>query len=337
MTTKPPRLQPGNTIGIISPSWGGGAHYPHRIERGVAHLRSLGFQVKTAPHALNSIGFVSDTPENRVADIHAMFLDPEVTAIIASIGGDHSCHLLPLLDFDLIAAHPKIFMGYSDVTVLNVAIHAITGLVTFNGPALMTDFAEYPAMLAYTEHYFLKTVCSPSPAGRIDPSDWWTDEFQDWGTQADLTRPRAHTASEGWSWLKPGRAEGVLIGGCIESLQHLRGTRYWPDWTGAILFVETSEEKPSPAEVDGILMDYENMGVFDQLAGLLVGRPMLYTREERQVLREVVLARTYRFDFPIVADMDFGHTAPLMTLPIGCRAVIDGDAHRFEIVEGAVA
>ena len=129
----------------------------------------------------------------------------------------------------------------------------------------------------------------------------------------------------------------MLIGGCIESLQHLRGTRYWPDWTGAILFVETSEEKPSPAEVDGILMDYENMGVFDQLAGLLVGRPMLYTDEERQALREVVLARTRRFDFPIIADMDFGHTAPQMTLPIGCRAVIDGDAHLFEIVEGAVA
>ena len=122
MTTKPPRLQPGDTVGIISPSWGGGARYPHRIERGAAHLRSLGFKVKIAPHALNSIGFVSDTPENRVADIHAMFLDPEVKAIIASIGGDHSCHLLPLLDFDLIAAHPKIFMGYSDITVLNVAI-----------------------------------------------------------------------------------------------------------------------------------------------------------------------------------------------------------------------
>ncbi len=123
-----------------------------------------------------------------------MFLDPEVKAIIASIGGDHSCHLLPLLDFDLIAAHPKIFMGYSDITVLNVAIYAQTGLVTFNGPALMTDFAEYPAMLEYTECYFLKAVCSPAPVGRIDPSDWWTEETLDWGTQADLTRPRARYA-----------------------------------------------------------------------------------------------------------------------------------------------
>ena len=137
-------------------------------------------------------------------------------------------------------------------------------------------------MLEYTQRCFLKTVCDASPVGRIAPSDWWTEETLDWRTQADLTRPRAHTPSTGWTWLKPGRAEGVLIGGCIESLQHLRGTRYWPNWAGAILFVETSEEKPSPAEVDGILMDYENMGVFDQLAGLLVGRPMRYTDEERQ-------------------------------------------------------
>jgi muramoyltetrapeptide carboxypeptidase LdcA involved in peptidoglycan recycling len=336
MTIKPAKLLPGDTFGIVSPSWGGGARYPHRIERGAAHLRSLDFRVKIAPHALNSIGYVSDTAENRAADIHALFMDPEVKAIVASIGGDHSCHLLPLLDFDLIASHPKVFVGYSDITVLNVAIHAMTGLVTFNGPALMTDFAEYPTMLQYTEQHFLKTVCNAAPVGQVVPSDWWTEEVLDWATQADLTRPRVHTPSSGCSWLKPGRAEGVLIGGCIESLQHLRGTRYWPDWTGAILFFETSEEKPSPATIDGILMDYENMGVFDRLAGLLVGRPMAYTAEERQALREVVLARTRRFDFPIIADMDFGHTAPQMTLPIGCRALIDGDAQRFEIVEAAV-
>lgn len=336
MTLKPTELKGTDTFGVVSPSWGGGARFPHRIERGVAHLRSLGFQVKIAAHALHCAGFVSDTAENRAADIHAMFLDPEVKAIVASIGGDHSCHLLPLLDFDLIAAHPKVFMGYSDVTVLNVAIYAMTGLTTFNGPALMTDFAEYPAMPEYTEQYFLKAVCHSKPVGPVSPSDWWTEEFLDWSKQADLTRPRERTASPGWSWLKPGHGEGVLIGGCIESLQHLRGTRYWPDWTGAILFVETSEDRPSPATVDGILMDYENMGVFDQISGLLVGRPMRYTDEERQALRDVVVARTRRYGFPIIADMDFGHTAPQFTLPIGCRAVIDGDAQRFEIVEAAV-
>jgi muramoyltetrapeptide carboxypeptidase LdcA involved in peptidoglycan recycling len=141
--------------------------------------------------------------------------------------------------------------------------------------------------------------------------------------------------SPGWTWLKSGRGEGPLIGGCIESLQHLRGTRFWPDFAGAILFLETSEEKPTPATVDGILMDYENMGVLAQLNGLLVGRPMAYSDEEKQALREVLLERCARFEFPIVCDMDFGHTSPQLTLPIGVRAQIDADALQVAIVEAA--
>jgi muramoyltetrapeptide carboxypeptidase len=173
--------------------------------------------------------------------------------------------------------------------------------------------------------------------GAIEPSEWWTDEFLDWESKQDLTRERERRPSDGWRWLRRGRAEGVLVGGCLESLQHLRGTRYWPDWEGAVLFLETSEEKPSPATVDAILMDYENMGVFAQIRGLLVARPYGYDAEERRQLHEVILERTRRFGFPVVADMDFGHTSPIFTLPIGCRAVIDGDVQHFEIVEAAVA
>ena len=125
---KPTVLQAGDTIGIISPSWGGAGVFPHRIENGVKYLESLGYQVKMAEHAGNSNGYVSDTAENRAQDIHDMFSDPDVKMILAAIGGDHSCHLLPLLDFDLIRQNPKIFMGYSDITVLNIAIWQQTGL-----------------------------------------------------------------------------------------------------------------------------------------------------------------------------------------------------------------
>lgn len=265
-----------------------------------------------------------------------MFADPEVKAIIAAIGGDHSCHLLPHLDFALLQNNPKIFMGYSDITVLNVAIWKETGLVTFNGPALMTDFAEYPRMFDYTEQFFLKTVGQAKAVGPITPSPWWTEELLDWRQKKDLERARKQFPSPGWSWLKQGQAQGPLIGGCLESLQHLRGTRFWPDWQGAIFFFETSEEKPSPAEVDGILMDYENMGVLPQLAGLIVGRPMYYSDEEKQQLREVILARTEAYSFPTITDMDFGHTAPQFTLPIGCQARIDSEQRLFEITEAAV-
>jgi muramoyltetrapeptide carboxypeptidase LdcA involved in peptidoglycan recycling len=119
-------------------------------------------------------------------------------------------------------------------------------------------------------------------------------------------------------------------------MQHLRGTTYWPDLDGAILFLETSEEKPDPERVDGILMDYENMGVFGRIRGLLFGRPYAYTPEEREQLHEIILERVEGYGFPVVADMDFGHTSPMFTLPVGCRAAIEPGRERFEIVEPAV-
>jgi muramoyltetrapeptide carboxypeptidase LdcA involved in peptidoglycan recycling len=227
-------------------------------------------------------------------------------------------------------------MGYSDTTVLNVAIHQRTGLVTFNGPAILTDFAENPLMPAYTAYYFLNIVAVAEPVGVVAPANEWTEEFLDWETRADSQRPRAMQPSPGWAWLRHGTAEGPLLGGCLESLQHLRGTPFWPEWDGAIFFFETSEEAPPPQTVDAILMDYEHMGVFDRIAGLIVGRPMGYTPEQRLDLHQVLLERTAPWSFPVVADMDFGHTAPQFTLPLGLRARIDAERRRFEIVEPAV-
>ena len=338
-STKPPRLRRGDTVGIVSPSFGGAGLFPHRAEAGVRRVEALGFRTRVGAHALNHSGYVSDTPENRAADLHDMFRDPEVRAIVAAIGGDHSCQLLPLLDFDVIRANPKIFMGYSDNTVLNMAFWKGAGLVSFNGPALLTDFAEQPEMFEYTERYMLKVLCEAQPAGAVEPSAWWTEEFQDWNRKLDLQQPRARVPSPGRTCLKPGRSEGTLIGGCLESLQHLRGTRFWPDagdWQGAIFFWETSEDKPSPAVVDGMLMDYENMGVLERLGGMIVGRPMYYTDEEKAQVRDIILERTKKYSFPVVTGMDFGHTAPQMTLPVGCLARIDGESGQFEIVEAAV-
>ncbi|MES1184569.1 MAG: S66 peptidase family protein [Myxococcales bacterium] len=333
---KAPRLRRGDTVGIVSPSWGGAGAFPHRLERGIAQLEALGYRVKLGRHALNNHGFVSDTAQHRVSDLHELFLDPSVRLILAAIGGDHSCHLLPLLDFDLIRRHPKALVGFSDITVLNVAIWQATGLVTFNGPALPTDFAEYPAMLDYTQRGFLEALTTSDAVGRVGPSSAWTEEMLAWETKADLERARASTPSEGWTWLKPGSGEGVLVGGCLESLQHLRGTRFWPDWHETIFFFETSENKSSPSKVDGLLMDYENMGVFENLRGMLVGRSMRYSPAEVAELRDIILERTRRYDFPIVTDMDFGHTSPQLTLPIGCRARIDTTQQTLEILEPAV-
>jgi muramoyltetrapeptide carboxypeptidase LdcA involved in peptidoglycan recycling len=340
MTMKAPRLRPGDAVGIVSPSWGGASLFPHRLERGVQQLEALGFKVKIGAHARNRLGFVSDTPQNRAADIHAMFVDPDVRAIFSAIGGDHSCHLFPHLDFDLIRAHPKLFVGYSDTHILSVAIWKITGLVTFTGPGVLTDLAEYPSLYDYTRESLLKTLTQAEPPGSLEPSPWWTEEFLDWSEKKDLERPRARQPSTGWVWLKAGQrepSEGVLVGGCLESLQHLRSTRFWPDWEQAIFFFETSEAKPSPATVDGILMDYDNMGVLEELNGLLVGRAMSYSDAEKEALADMLLERTHGYSFPIVMNLDFGHTAPQLTLPIGCRARIDAARRALEISEAAVS
>src|ERR1700752_4273951 len=124
---RPPRVRSGGPVGIVSPPWAGAPLHPHRLDRGIAQIRELGFEVKVARHALNQRGFVSDSAENRAEDLHEMFLDPDVRVVLTAIGGYPSCHLLPHLEFELIRRHPKIFIGYSDTTVLSVAIWLMSG------------------------------------------------------------------------------------------------------------------------------------------------------------------------------------------------------------------
>lgn len=337
--TRPSALRSGSTIGVAAPSWCGPAVAPHRVERGRAFLESLGFRVVFAPHLFDRRGWTAGTPEQRAQDLMDFFTDPRIDGIWAAIGGDHACQLLPYLDWSRIADNPKVFIGYSDVTVLNVAIWTTTGMVTFNGPSLMDEIAEYPAPPEYAVRWVQRVLTEPSPPGIVHPAAAWTDEWRDWGTKADLTRGRTYQPSEGWTWLRSGVAEGTLVGGCLQSLQHLRGTPYFPrreQWRDAIFFWEIGEEKSSPEWVDGVLQDYENMGVLRQVGGMLVGRPYGYSAEDRALLRQVILERTRRYTFPIVTDMDFGHTAPQMTLPLGCRARMDADGRTFSIAEAAV-
>lgn len=334
---KPTALRPGDTVGIISPSWFGGAAFVPRAERGMAELRRLGFDIRVAPHAFNNHGEISDSAVHRVEDLHAMFLAPEVKAIVCTIGGNHACHLLPLIDWDLVRANPTIFMGFSDITVLNVAIWTMTGLTTFNGPSLLTDWAEFPEMPGFTRDAVMRAISTANPIGDVSASSTWTDEFLDWSTGEDLTRARTSRLATGWRWLRRGSATGPLIGGCLESLQHLRGTRYWPDLTGAIFLLETSEGKPSPMDVDALLMDLENMGVFARISGIVLARPYGYGEAEKDRLFEVVIERTEAFGFPILADVDCGHTTPMLTLPLGCAAMLDADENRFAITESAVS
>ena len=322
-------------MAIITPSAPAVALWPHRVERGRAYLESLGLRVRLMPNAGRRDGWVSASPRERADDIHAAFLDDDVRVVLAAIGGNHSNQILPFLDFDLIAAHPKIVQGYSDVTVLLWAILERARLRTFHGPALVSELGEFPSPLPFTDRW-LRAAWFGAASLTFEPASDWTDEFLDWFAKADLVRPRELRPGSGWVTLRPGMANGRLIGGCLETIcWHLKGSTFWPDLAGAVLFLETSEEAPSPAEVDGYLTDLEQLGVFDQVSGLVFGRPMRYAAADVETLWSVVRRRTEASGVPVLANVDLGHTDPMLTLPLGAHAYLDATAQRFGTTEPA--
>jgi len=323
LLTKPPRVRPGDTVAVVSPSFGAVGRWPHRTARGTAYLESLGLKVRLMPNAARSEGWASAPPEDRVADLHAAFADDDVSVVLAGIAGNHSNQLLPLLDFELIHEHPKVFQGYSDVTVLHWAFAKHAGLATFYGPALVPELGEFPQVLPDTDRWLRAAWFGGDPIA-FEPSAVWTDEFLDWDTKADLTRARRVHESEGWVTVREGTARGPLLGGCLETIcWHLKGSSTWIDPSGAILVLETSEEAPSPAHVDAYLTDLEQLGVFDAAAALVVGRPYGYGADERERLWDVVAERTAAAGLPVLAGVEAGHTDPMLTVPFGVTAELD--------------
>lgn len=329
----PPSIQADDTIRVISPSWFGGRTFIPRAMRGVRHLESLGFNVEVGKHAFGNRGHVSGTVAERIDDLHDAFSDPKVNMILATIGGTHAANLLPHIDFDLIRANPKIYMGFSDNTSLHTAFRVECGLATLYGPGLLTDWAEHPHMPAEALQTALHLMTSVEPLGAIQQPLWWTDEFLDWESGEDTRRARKQNSNPGWKVIRAGNATGPMIGGCLETLQHLRGTRWWPDISGAILCIETSEECPSPESFDIMFGDYARMGVLDQVAGLLVARPYGFDVEQHERFLEYVSERTAQYSFPVVANMDFGHTTPMMTMPLGVMVSIDTKSRTVSIDE----
>jgi muramoyltetrapeptide carboxypeptidase len=299
-------------------------------------VEGLGYRFRFSEHAFGRHGHVSAPPAARAEDLHALFADPEVHAILATIGGYCCNQLLPYLDFSLIKANPKILLGFSDITVLQVALWSRVRLVTFSGPTLLTDFAELPDMPAYSIAALTAVVQGPVPAGPLAPPTWWTDEFLEWGSPDGRTRGRSRREPAGWAWLKPGRGRGFLLGGCLESLQHLRGTAFWPSWAGAIMVLECSTRGIPPGQLDAFLTDLRNLGVLAGLRGLIFGRFLGCAEDHRRRLHEIILQATSGYDFPVVAEVDVGHTSPRLTLPIGVEARLDGFARELEITGAAV-
>ena len=303
-------------------------------------LTDWGLEVREYPTTRAPAERLRADPAARAADVNAAFADPTVRAIVASIGGDDGIRLLPHLDEVAIAGGSKVLMGYSDTTVLLAAVRGL-GHVTFHGPSVMAGLSQMGSMPdAYRDH--VRTMLfEPADACTYPDFGWFVEGYPDWRDPSNVGLADAPQADDGWRILQGrGTVAGELFGGCLEVLDWLRGTIAWPSpeaWVGRLLFIEPSEEKPTPLQVERILRSFGVLGVFDAVAGLLVGRPRDASAAERDAfegaVRAVVAGEFGRPDLPIAANLPFGHTDPQWVLPLGVRAELDLDARSLRLVE----
>ena len=337
---RPRRLEPGDVVAVVSPSWGGPDAFPHVFDHGLDILRSWGLEVREYPSTRATAAALHADAHARADDINASFADPTIRAVWSSIGGDDSIRLLPHLDRTVIAANPKILVGYSDTTTLLTAVHAL-GLVSFHGPAVMAGLSQSRAMPAEYGDHVRSMLFEPVDAYAYPAFDWWVEGYPDWRDPSNVGLAKAAQHDDGWRVLQGGGVvTGELFGGCLEVLDWLRGSWPWPAadaWTGRLFFIEPSEEKPTPLQVERMLRSFGVMGVFDRIAGLLVGRPRDHTPAERDAFEatilRVVAGEFGRPDLPIVAGLPFGHTDPQWVLPLGVRAELDIEGRSLRLVE----
>lgn len=331
----------GDKVAVVSLSWGG-AGDPVIHERYLLAKKRLeedfGLEVVAMPHALKGTEFVEAHPELRAKDLMDAFKDTSIKAVISAIGGNDTIRLIPFIDYDVIRENPKFFMGYSDTTV-NHFMMLKAGVQSFYGPCILMEFAENVKMHDYTDTYLRKVMFSEEPMGEIMPAKQWTAEYLPWDkTENNQTLRTMIEDTKGYEVIQgSGRVEGHLLGGCVEVLDWLRGTELWPDkelFKGAILFLETSEDQPSPDALLFMLRAIRATGVLDEIAGVFVAKPYDECHYEayKDVFKRVFTTEMDRPDLPVLYNGNFGHTSPMHAMPYMQKARMDLDNRRFHIL-----
>ncbi len=304
---KPPAVAPGARIAVVAPA---SSANPQRIARGIEALRALGYDAVAAEHLYGRHPpFFSGAVEDRLADLHRAFADPEVAAIVCARGGYGSNYLLAGLDLDLIRAHPKPFFAYSDMTVVQTWLLDRTGLVAFHGPMAAADFCVGSGV-------HLPSFQAALSGGLVQAG-----------------------AGQGIRTLRPGRARGRLCGGCLSLLASALGTPYAPQLEGKLLFLEDQGEKPY--RIDRLLRQMILAGKFEGVRGFVFGEmPGCESNGVSPVLLDRVILDVLRdFDVPVAIGLRSGHvSAGNVTLPLGIEAelILDNDEPLLRYLEPAV-
>jgi len=313
---KPPRLCPGDTIGIVAPA--SAPANPEMIEISLEVLKRLGFKPLLAPNARRRNGFLAGTDEQRGQDLMRMFENTRVRAIFCLRGGYGSSRLLSRLDYTLIRRHPKILAGYSDITSLHCALLTKAGLISFHAPMIGPELSKSD-LPAFTLDNFTRTLTQSSPPGGI------CQGYQ----------------RKGISVLSLGRASGRLVGGNLTLLCGTLGTAFQPSFKRRILFLEEIDE--APYRVDRLLTHLLNAGLLQQVVGIAVGSmkgckdpKAKLALEYRQTVQDVLRERLAPLKIPILSGLPFGHTSHNATIPCGVTAILDTDLPDLVIDEAAV-
>ena len=332
----PPKPRPGDLVAIVSPSSGLPGIFPRPFELGLSRLRE---DFGLIPVEYPTTRTMNSAPADRAADLHAAFADPEITAVITSIGGDDEIRVLRYLDADLLRANPKPFFGFSDNTCLLAYLWEL-GIVGCHGGSLMVQFGRPGAMHPATEASLRAALFSPGEY-ELTPVAAYGDTDRDWADPATFASEPPLQPGDGWRWHNAGRVvEGVSWGGNLEVLSWL----LMADWAipsaqdlrGGVLFLETSEELPPAAEVYRILRSMGERGLLAAFPAVLFGRAKAWSLDHRTTAeqkaaylcdqREAVLRAMseYAPDAMVVLDVDFAHTDPQFVIPYGGRIRVDG-------------
>lgn len=322
----PEKLGPGDTVRVIAPALSLSIIGQETRQIAERRLAELGLRVTFGQHVEETDAFNSSSIASRVADLHEAFADDGVQAILTVIGGFNSNQLLRHLDWDLIAAHPKIFCGYSDITALNHAILARTGLVTYSGPHYSTFGQKLHA--DYTVDYFARCLISAAPFA-LQPSPHWSDDA--WYLDQDN---RVLVPNDGYLVVNEGTAECTILGANLCTFNLLQATEYLPDLTGAVLFFEDDEESLAHT-FDRDLQSVLHLPGFAGVRGLVIGRFQRASKMTPALLRAIIAGKPELRGLPVIADVDFGHTDPMITLPIGgtARLTAAGSRAAIEIIQ----
>ncbi|MEV5121472.1 S66 peptidase family protein [Streptomyces decoyicus] len=339
----PVKPRPGDRIAVLSPSSGLPAVLPLPYELGLSRLRDdFGLQPVEYPTTRK----MGSTPEARAADIHSAFADPDIKAVIASIGGDDQMTVLPHLDGALLRANPKPFFGYSDNTNLLLFLRNL-GIVGYHGATVMVELGRPGAMHPLTVESLRAALFTPGEY-ELTATSTYGDISRPWEDPRTFESEPEMEPADGWSWHNNDRVvEGISWGGELEIISWLlmadRAVLPVDSYTGNVLFLETSEEMPRAEEVYRILRNMGERGLLQQFPALLMGRARSWSFENQLGTQEKALFRRqqqeavlrafqqYAPEAMVVFDVDLGHTDPQLVIPVGGRIRVDGPARRITV------